>query len=160
MGQCAPRVTKLGSEPVAALSRKDMARQTVEALERHNLRLPVIHERAVTAARLLHLRRMTFKRQLPAWLDELRPQLTDWVVIAYEAGANSMDEFRGMRFSINGEALTVPQRKRWEKEAAHWFELLLTGPVPGRSNRNVNCVNNSGTTIRSNNSRSRQGGWA
>ena len=91
---------------MTALSRKDVARQTVEALERHNLRLPVIHERAATAARLLHLRRMTFKRLLPAWLDELRPQLTDWVVIAYEAGAKSMDEFRGMRFSINGEALT------------------------------------------------------
>jgi hypothetical protein len=100
---------------------------------------------------------MTLKRQLPAWLNELRPQLTNWVVIAYEAGAKSMDEFRGMRFSINGEALTVPQRHRWEKEAAHWFELLLTGPVPGRSNRNVNCVNRDGTAeLNSNNSRARQ----
>ena len=86
---------------------------------------------------------MTLKRQLPAWLDELRPQLTDWVVIAYEAGAKSMDEFRGMRFSINGEALTVPQRNRWEKEAAHWFELLLMGPVPGRQQPNGHCVQNS-----------------
>ena len=112
MGQRAPRVTKLGSEPVTALSPKDVARSTVEALERHDLRKPVDYERTVTAARLLHLRRMTLKRQLPAWLDELRPQLTDWVVIAHEAGAKLMDEFRGMRFSINGEALTVPQRNR------------------------------------------------
>lgn len=140
MGQRAPRVTKLGSEPVTALSPKNVARSTVEALERHDLRKPVDHERTVTAARLLHLRRMTLKRQLPAWLDELRPQLNDWVVIAYEAGAKSMDEFRGMRFSINGEALTVPQRNRWEKEAAHWFELLVTGPVPGRQQSNGHCV--------------------
>ena len=125
---------------MTALSPKDVARSTVEALERYDLRKPVEHERTVTAARLLHLRRMTLKRQLPAWLDELRPQLTDWVVIAYEAGAKSMDEFRGMRFSINGEALTVPQRNRWEKEAAHWFELLLTGPVLGRQQSNGHCV--------------------
>jgi len=156
VGQRAPRVTKPGNEPVTTLTRQEVARQTVEMLEHHNMRLPVKHERTVTDARLLNLRRKTMNRQLPAWLEELRPQLLSHVVMAYEAGAESMTEFRFWRISINGQPLTPDQRGRWKKEAAHWFELLLTGPVPGRSNRNVNCVNRDGTAeLNSNNSRTR-----
>ena len=129
---------------MTALTRQEVARQTVEMLEHHNMRLPVKHERTVTDARLLNLRRKTMNRQLPAWLEELRPQLLSHVVMAYEAGAESITEFRYWRISIKGEPLTKQQRERWKKEAAHWLELLLTGPVPGRQQSNGHYVHNFG----------------
>ena len=64
----------------------------------------------------------------------------------------------------------TPIRNAGTKRPSSWPSsrrnscTMRTGMAPhapkGASHRNVDCVNNSGTTSRSNNSRSRQGGWA
>jgi len=64
------------------------------------------------------------------------------VILVYTTGIMSMESFRQWRISINGQPLSEEQRRRWEKEAAYWFELLMARFVPGHLNRNEHCVNN------------------
>jgi len=69
----------------------------------------------------LHPSRKTIKRQLPAWLNELRPELLRPVVLIYKAGILSMEPFRHWRILVNGKSLSEEQRRWWKKETASWL---------------------------------------
>lgn len=103
--------------------------------------------------------RGTEERRLPKWLEPHRDRLTRFVRFHTEAGMVPMSDFRTMRISFEGVPLDPRQRSRWWQEAQAWQDLLLR-ESGNRDARNGNCVKNSCTTNRSNNSRSRQGGWA
>ena len=103
--------------------------------------------------------RGTEERRVPKWLEPKRSNLTWFVRYFTECGAVPLSDFRTMRISVDGVSLDPRQRSRWWQEAQAWQDLLLR-ESGNRDDRNVDCVNNSGTTSRSNNSRSRQGGWA
>ena len=101
----------------------------------------------------------TEDRRLPKWLEPHRDRLTRFVRSNTEAGMVPMSDFRTMRISFAGVPLDPRQRSRWWQEAQAWQDLLLR-ESGNRDDRNVDCVNNRGTTRRSNNSRSRMSGWA
>jgi len=69
----------------------------------------------------LHPSRKTIKRQLPAWLNELRPELLRPVVLIYKASILSMEPFRYWRILVNGKPLSEEQRRWWKKETASWL---------------------------------------
>ena len=120
--------------------------------------------------------------RLPAWLEPHRKKisyLVHWLLWGgWDFDDPKLHNVR-VRFSDTGVVLVATasreeprnantlnrlQRIEFWKVVRKWAALEKgardKSKKSERSNRNVNCVNNSGTTIRSNNSRSRQGGWA
>ena len=120
--------------------------------------------------------------RLPAWLEPHREKFTEFVNIAIRNGWEVSEphwQRCHVRFSEKGvvlvfksgheqpqnaERLTRAQRLHFWRTVQKWVALEKANrdksTKSGRSNRYVDCFNNSGTTSRSNNSRSRQGGWA
>ena len=59
-----------------------------------------------------------------AWLDPHRNKLRDLVVLAFEGGAETMDDMRLLRFRFDGEMLTQPQRDQFLKVCVDWLRKL------------------------------------
>ena len=59
-----------------------------------------------------------------AWLDPHRNKLRDLVVLAFEGGAETMDDMRLLRFRFEGEMLTQPQRDQFLRVAVDWLRKL------------------------------------
>lgn len=102
----------------------------------------------------------TERDRLPAWMEPHRERLGRFVRFHSDAGMIPISDFKQIRIAFgDGLKLNEAQGGAWFKAAQRWQDLLLT-EVTGKEHRNGDCVNNSGTTSRSNNSRSRQGGRA
>ena len=59
-----------------------------------------------------------------AWLDPHRNKLRDLVVLAFEGGAETMDDMRLLRFRFDGEMLTHPQRDQFLRVCTDWLRKL------------------------------------
>ena len=59
-----------------------------------------------------------------AWLDPHRNKLRDLVVLAFEGGAETMDDMRLMRFRFDKELLTHPQRDQFLRVCTDWLRKL------------------------------------
>lgn len=59
-----------------------------------------------------------------AWLDPHRNKLRDLVVLAFEGGAETMDDMRLLRFRFEGEMLTQPQRDQFLRVCVDWLRKL------------------------------------
>ena len=59
-----------------------------------------------------------------AWLDPHRNKLRDLVVLAFEGGAETMDDMRLMRFRFDKKDLTQPQRDQFLRVCTDWLRKL------------------------------------
>ena len=59
-----------------------------------------------------------------AWLDPHRNKLRDLVVLAFEGGAETMEDMRLLRFRFDGEMFTQPQRDQFLKVCVDWLRKL------------------------------------
>ena len=77
-----------------------------------------------------------------AWLDPHRDKLRDLVVLAFEGGAETMDDMRLMRFRFDKKDLTHPQRDQFLRVCTDWLRKLkklslvrLSKQLNGRSGK-------------------------
>ena len=77
-----------------------------------------------------------------AWLDPHRNKLRDLVVLAFEGGAETMDDMRLMRFRFDKKDLTQPQRDQFLRVCTDWLRKLkklslvrLSKQLNGRSGK-------------------------
>ena len=59
-----------------------------------------------------------------AWLDPHRNKLRDLVALAFEGGAETMDDMRLMRFRFDKKDLTQPQRDQFLRVCTDWLRKL------------------------------------
>ena len=59
-----------------------------------------------------------------AWLHPHRNKLRNLVVLAFEGGAETMDDMRLLRFRFEGVMLTQPQRDQFLRVAVDWLRKL------------------------------------
>ena len=59
-----------------------------------------------------------------AWLDPHRNKLRDLVLLAFEGGAETMDDIRLMRFRFDKKELTQPQRDQFLRVCVDWLRKL------------------------------------
>jgi hypothetical protein len=98
----------------------------------------------VTAAQKLNLLRRTEKEQLPAWLNEQRGCLFDFVVWGTHCGMVPISDFRTFRISFNGNPVDPRRRRFWWDTAQRWQQHLLAKSGEPENGRNDHCVTKLG----------------